>query len=70
MRIVYHSGKLYLSLRKDEKEDIDKSFPDPCEIDLSLVPTLNKDLAVIAEQIWKDSVATDYQEMVEKIAKK
>ena len=52
------------------KEDIDKSFPDPCEIDLSLVPTLNKDLAIIAEQIWKDTVATDYQEMVEKIAKK
>ena len=68
MRIVYHSGKLYLSLRRDEKKDIDESFPDPCEIDL--VPTLNKDLAIIAEQIWKDTVATDYQEMVEKIAKK
>ena len=39
MRIVYHSGKLYLSLRRDEKKDIDESFPDPCEIDLSLVPT-------------------------------
>ena len=70
MRIVYHSGKLYLSLRRDEKKDIDESFPDPCEIDLSLVPTLNKDLSNINEQIWKDTTAKEYQGLVGTISKK
>jgi hypothetical protein len=70
MRIVYQSGKLYLSLRKDEKKDIDESFPDPCEIDLSLISVLSKDLSNIHEQIWKDTTAKEYQDMVEKISKK
>ena len=70
MRIVYQSGKLYLSLRKDEKKDIDESFPDPCEIDLYLISVLSKDLSNIHEQIWKDTTAKEYQDMVEKISKK
>lgn len=70
MRILYQNGKVYLSLRKEEYYDIEESFPNPCEIDLSLVPLLNKDLSDIALQIWKDTTATEYQAMVEKISKK
>jgi|TARA_R110000764_G_scaffold5248_1_gene21061 hypothetical protein len=70
MRIVYQSGKLYLSLREEEKKDIVESYPKPCEIDLSLIPVLNKDLSNINEQIWKDTTAKEYQELVGTISKK
>ena len=49
MRIVYQSGKLYLSLCEEEKKDIVESYPKPCEIDLSLIPVLSKDLSNINE---------------------
>ena len=52
MRIVYQSGKLYMSLTKKEYEDIKPGKI--TEIDLSNARLLQKDISEVTYQMWKD----------------
>jgi len=52
MRIVYQSGKLYLSLTKDELKNIEPGKP--TEIDISLIPVLFQDISQITQERLKE----------------
>ena len=52
MRIVYQSGKLYLSLTKDELKNIE--LGKPTEIDISLIPVLFQDISQITQERLKE----------------
>jgi hypothetical protein len=52
MRIVYQSGKLYLSLTKDELKNIESGKP--TEIDISLIPVLFQDISQITQERLKE----------------
>lgn len=56
LRIVYQSGKLYLSLTKDESKDIEHSKP--TEIDISLIPVLFQDISQITHERLKELECT------------
>jgi len=52
MRIVYQSGKLYLSLTKDEYKDIEPGKP--TELDISLIPVLFQDISQVTHERLKE----------------
>jgi hypothetical protein len=57
MRIIYQSGKLYLSLTKDEYKDLKDGVPN--EIDLFWLPHLLKDISEANYQRLKDFTKND-----------
>tara|TARA_R110000772_G_scaffold120925_2_gene227248 strand:- start:876 stop:1052 length:177 start_codon:yes stop_codon:yes gene_type:complete len=56
MRIVYQSGKLYLSLTKDEYKDIEPGKP--TELDISLIPVLFQDISQVTYERLKEQECT------------
>ena len=57
MRIIYQSGKLYLSLTKDEYKDLKDGVPN--DIDLFWLPHLLKDISEANYQRLKDFTKND-----------
>jgi hypothetical protein len=56
MRIIYQSGKLYISLTKDEYKDIEPGKP--TEIDIGNIPILLKDITEITYERLKELECT------------
>jgi hypothetical protein len=56
MRIIYQSGKLYISLTKDEYKDIEPGTP--TEIDIGNISVLLKDITNISYERLKELECT------------
>ena len=54
MRLLYINGKLFISCRKDEAEDIKKNEGKPCEIDVGNIKILHEDISGIVKQRLKE----------------
>tara|TARA_Y100000004_G_scaffold175299_1_gene214772 strand:- start:261 stop:437 length:177 start_codon:yes stop_codon:yes gene_type:complete len=56
LRLVYVDGKLKLSLIEEEMKAIQKTWPQPIEIDQRWIPFLVEDIAKVNLQAWKDKL--------------
>jgi len=56
LRIVYNDGKLFISIDKEQMENIKKTWPQPIEINKAWVPHLIKDIGEVNLQMWRESL--------------
>jgi len=54
MRLMYINGKLFISCRKDEADDIRKNKGKPCEIDVGNIKVLHEDISQIVKERLKE----------------
>lgn len=57
MRIVYLNNKLYISLTKDEIDNVNKNIGSLTEIDIGNLIVLHEDVNWAVLQYWKDQDA-------------
>jgi|TARA_Y100000114_G_scaffold61933_1_gene56773 hypothetical protein len=53
-RIIYQSGKLYLSLTKSECQEAYENLGKPLELDINQLYVLHEDIAKIIIEHWRD----------------
>jgi len=61
MRIVYQNKKLYISLTKDEINNINKNIGSPTEIHVGNLKVLHEDVNKAVFDNWKDLINEEYQ---------
>jgi len=61
MRIIYQDKKLYISLTKDEINNINKNVGSPTEIHIGNLKVLHEDVNKAVFENWKDLINAEYQ---------
>lgn len=61
MRIVYQNKKLYISLTKDEINNINKNIGSLTEIHVGNLKILHEDVNKAVFDNWKDLINEEYQ---------
>jgi len=61
MRIIYQGKKLYISLTKDEINNINKNVGSPTEIHIGNLKVLHEDVNKAVFENWKDLINAEYQ---------
>ena len=61
MRIIYQDKKLYISLTKDEINNINKNVGSPTEIHIGDLKVLHEDVNKAVFENWKDLINAEYQ---------
>ena len=61
MRIIYRDKKLYISLTKDEINNINKNVGSPTEIHIGNLRVLHEDVNKAVFENWKDLINAEYQ---------
>ena len=55
MRIMYHCGKLWLSLTTKEREDINKKPGKAVQIDKKWLKILHEDISEVVKEVLKEN---------------
>ena len=55
MRIMYHCGKLWLSLTTTEREDINKKPGKAVQIDKKWLKILHEDISEVVKEVLKEN---------------
>jgi len=53
-RISYQNGKLYLSLTRNECQEVYDNIGRPLELDISQLKVLHEDISKIVAEYWRD----------------
>jgi len=61
MRIIYQDKKLYISLTKDEINNINKNVGSPTQIHIGNLKVLHEDVNKAVFENWKDLINAEYQ---------
>ena len=61
MRIIYQGKKLYISLTKDEINNINKNVGSPTQIHIGNLKILHEDVNKAVFENWKDLINAEYQ---------
>lgn len=61
MRIIYRDKKLYISLTKDEINNINKNVGSPTQIHIGNLKVLHEDVNKAVFENWKDLINEEYQ---------
>jgi hypothetical protein len=61
MRIIYQGKKLYISLTKDEINNINKNVGSPTQIHIGNLKVLHEDVNKAVFENWKDLINEEYQ---------
>ena len=61
MRIIYQGKKLYISLTKDEINNINKNVGSPTQIHIGNLKVLHEDVNKAVFENWKDLINAEYQ---------
>ena len=61
MRIIYQGKKLYISLTKDEINNINKNEGSPTQIHIGNLKVLHEDVNKAVFENWKDLINEEYQ---------
>jgi hypothetical protein len=61
MRIIYQDKKLYISLTKDEINNINKKVGSPTQIHIGNLKVLHEDVNKAVFENWKDLINAEYQ---------
>ena len=61
MRIIYQDKKLYISLTKDEINNINKNVGSPTQIHIGNLKVLHEDVNKAVFENWKDLINEEYQ---------
>jgi hypothetical protein len=61
MRIIYRDKKLYISLTKDEINNINKNVGSPTQIHIGNLRVLHEDVNKAVFENWKDLINAEYQ---------
>jgi len=61
MRIIYRDKKLYISLTKDEINNINKNVGSPTQIHIGNLRVLHEDVNKAVFENWKDLINEEYQ---------
>jgi len=55
MRIIYHCGKLWLSLTTEEREDINKKPGKAVQINKKWLKILHEDISEVVKEVLKEN---------------